>query len=213
MAQTRNEVLLFGASPGRRFRIAQIGDVDEGHDRAIERAVRLAIGKNAHHEPAICSDDADLFRRALMVLDDFADHGQRAVTCDFRRDIRYCSPDVGFDKVEQLLGARREFANQQVLVQKDRGDVDAFKKVLPSKIFEYSATGKPILAGVAGFAADFLNKNVLGTFVFEPNNVEQMEKALEGLMAGPTHYDRAGFIDEFMRDKIISKMANEILSL
>lgn len=92
-------------------------------------------------------------------------------------------------------------------------DFNAFKKVLPSKIFEYSATGKPILAGVAGFAADFLNKNVLGTFVFEPNNVEQMEKALEGLMAGPTHYDRAGFIDEFMRDKIISKMANEILSL
>jgi len=92
-------------------------------------------------------------------------------------------------------------------------DFNAFKKVLPSKIFEYAATGKPILAGVAGFAADFLCENVSGTFVFEPNNVEQMGKALEKLMVGPGYYDRADFIDEFMRDKIISKMANEILSL
>jgi len=38
-------------------------------------------------------------------------------------------------------------------------------------------------------------------------------KALEKLMVGPGYYDRADFIDEFMRDKIISKMANEIISL
>jgi len=92
-------------------------------------------------------------------------------------------------------------------------DFNAFKKVLPSKIFEYAATGKPILAGVSGFAADFLHENVPGAFVFEPNNVEQMEKALEKLMVGPGYYDRADFIDEFTREKIISKMANEILSL
>ena len=92
-------------------------------------------------------------------------------------------------------------------------DLNAFKKVLPSKIFEYAATGKPILAGVSGFAAVFLCEKVPGAFVFEPNNVEQMGKALEKLMVGPGYYDRADFIDEFMRDKIISKMANEIISL
>ena len=92
-------------------------------------------------------------------------------------------------------------------------DFNAVKKVIPSKIFEYAATGKPVLAGVSGFAADFLCKKVPGAFVFEPNNVEQMEKALEKLMVGPGYYDRADFIDEFMRDKIISKMANEIFSL
>ncbi len=92
-------------------------------------------------------------------------------------------------------------------------DLNAFKKVLPSKIFEYAATGKPILAGVTGFAADFLNKNVDGAFVFEPNNVEQMERALDKLTDGPMYYDRTDFIDEFMREKIISKMAHDILSL
>ena len=69
------------------------------------------------------------------------------------------------------------------------------------------------MAGVTGFAADFLNKNVRGAFVFKPNNVEQMKKALEKLMEGPLHYDRADFIDKFMRERIINKMAYEILSL
>ena len=92
-------------------------------------------------------------------------------------------------------------------------DFNAFKKVLPSKIFEYAATGKPILAGVSGFAAEFLCEKVPGAFVFEPNNVEQMEKALEKLMVGPGYYDRSDFVDEFMRDNVIGKMANEILSL
>jgi len=58
-------------------------------------------------------------------------------------------------------------------------DLNAFKKVLPSKIFEYAATGKPILAGVSGFSADFLCEKVPGAFVFEPNNVEQMEGSRE----------------------------------
>ena len=92
-------------------------------------------------------------------------------------------------------------------------DFNALTKVLPSKIFEYAATGKPILAGVSGFAADFLKQNVIGAFVFEPNNVEQMQVALKNLMEGPTQYNRAEFIDKFMRDKIISRMANDILSL
>ena len=35
-------------------------------------------------------------------------------------------------------------------------DYEAFKKVLPSKIFEYAATGKPVIAGLAGYAATFV---------------------------------------------------------
>ncbi|MSQ98851.1 MAG: glycosyltransferase WbuB, partial [Xanthomonadales bacterium] len=47
-------------------------------------------------------------------------------------------------------------------------DHPAFQKVLPSKIFEYAATGKPILAGVAGYPAEFLRDRVPGCEVFEP---------------------------------------------
>ena len=37
-------------------------------------------------------------------------------------------------------------------------DKSAFEKVLPSKIFEYAATGKPLLAGVAGYASRIFEK-------------------------------------------------------
>ena len=47
-------------------------------------------------------------------------------------------------------------------------DFDAFKKVLPSKIFEYAATGKPIWAGVAGYAAEFITSKIENSAVFFP---------------------------------------------
>ena len=47
-------------------------------------------------------------------------------------------------------------------------DYPAFKKVLPSKIFEYAATGKPILAGVSGYAADFIESELLNAEVLPP---------------------------------------------
>jgi glycosyltransferase involved in cell wall biosynthesis len=42
----------------------------------------------------------------------------------------------------------------------DLNDYDAFKKVLPSKIFEYAALGKPVWAGVSGYAAEFVRSEI-----------------------------------------------------
>jgi len=36
----------------------------------------------------------------------------------------------------------------------------AFDRVLPSKIFEYAATGKPVIAGIGPVAGQFLRENV-----------------------------------------------------
>jgi glycosyltransferase involved in cell wall biosynthesis len=47
-------------------------------------------------------------------------------------------------------------------------DYQAFTRVLPSKIFEYAALGKPIWAGVAGYAAEFLRSEVTNAAVFAP---------------------------------------------
>ena len=44
----------------------------------------------------------------------------------------------------------------------------AFEKVLPSKIFEYAALRKPILAGVAGYAARFIEEEIGNAAVFAP---------------------------------------------
>ena len=90
-------------------------------------------------------------------------------------------------------------------------DRDAFLKVLPSKLFEYAATGKPILAGVAGHAADFIKENVPGCEIFPPGNVGAMIDKLGILMAGPKHYERASFKEKFSRKKIMRDYAVHLL--
>ena len=89
----------------------------------------------------------------------------------------------------------------------------AFEKVLPSKIFEYGATGKPILAGVSGYAGDYLRANVPGVEVFEPCDHVGMQLGLQRLLAGPRMIDRRDFKVNNNRMMIAAKMANDILSL
>jgi glycosyltransferase involved in cell wall biosynthesis len=89
----------------------------------------------------------------------------------------------------------------------------AFHKVLPSKIFEYVATGKPILAGVGGYAADFLRESVLNVEVFAPCDSDAMKASLKRLLAGPSTIDRAEFCSHYLRPNIMEKMARDILTL
>lgn len=91
-------------------------------------------------------------------------------------------------------------------------DVPAFEKVIPSKLFEYAATGRPILAGVGGFPAQFATDNIDGVFVFKPLDVSGFVSALERAAAGPSRYDRREFVERYSRRKIMSRMAEEILA-
>lgn len=87
----------------------------------------------------------------------------------------------------------------------------AFEKVLPSKIFEYAATGKPIWAGVAGYAAKFIAAEVPNAAVFAPCNIPQAADSLDGLIL---HYEpRLDFIARYARRNIASAMAKDILAL
>ena len=88
-------------------------------------------------------------------------------------------------------------------------DYDAFKKVLPSKIFEYAATGKPIWAGVAGFSAKFLNREVSNVAVFEPCDIDGAERAF--LRLDLVSVSREDFVRRFSRESISRDMAGDIL--
>jgi glycosyltransferase involved in cell wall biosynthesis len=57
---------------------------------------------------------------------------------------------------------------------------ELFTTVLPSKMFEASAMGKPIILGVEGFAAELLNRSGGGVCV-EPENPEDLVAAVERL--------------------------------
>jgi len=89
-------------------------------------------------------------------------------------------------------------------------DYDAFKKVLPSKIFEYAALGKPIWAGVGGYAAEFLVSEVSNVAVFPPCDVFQAINAFEKLNI--SDMPRDSFVEKFQRKAIMKKMVDDILS-
>jgi len=90
-------------------------------------------------------------------------------------------------------------------------DLNAFKKVLPSKLFEYAATGKPILAGIAGYSAQFLLKNVCNAVVFPPCDTAAAKNALYSL--NPKITDRTDFISRFRRDNLMHKLVEDIIGL
>ncbi len=110
-------------------------------------------------------------------------------------------------KREQLL---QEYRNADVLFL-HLADYDAFKKVLPSKIFEYAATGKPIWAGVAGYAAKFIAGEIENAAVFYPADITGAEKAFEMLNIDETK--RAVFVQKFARSNIMGLMASDIIGM
>ena len=90
-------------------------------------------------------------------------------------------------------------------------DYPAFRKVLPSKIFELATFGKPIIAGVSGFAAEFIKNEVSDSFVFEPCNDKQLVDFLRSDIASNT-INRKEFKLKYRRSNINSLMAESILS-
>jgi UDP-N-acetylglucosamine:LPS N-acetylglucosamine transferase len=90
----------------------------------------------------------------------------------------------------------------------------AFERVLPSKIFEYGSFGKPILAGVSGYSADFLNRNIPQSSVFEPCNIDMCIESFKGTGKLNVNFDvTASFKKEYSRCNIMSNMADKIMSI
>lgn len=92
-------------------------------------------------------------------------------------------------------------------------DFDAFKKVLPSKIFEYAAMAKPIVAGVGGYAREFLKLNVPDSLVFAPCDIDDFSRQYDSFSGKVDVAARQRFIDNFSREKIMDDMAVDILTL
>ena len=88
-------------------------------------------------------------------------------------------------------------------------DYEAFKKVLPSKLFEYAATGKPVWAGVAGYAAEFIRDEIDNAAVFPPCAVEEAVRSFDLLMLREA--PRAAFVAKYTRAAISRAMAADIL--
>jgi len=88
-------------------------------------------------------------------------------------------------------------------------DYPAFEKVLPSKIFEYAALGKPILAGVSGYAAEFLKQEVENCAVFNPRDAVEALDVFDQLKL--VDIDRVLFKEKFSRQAIMQEMSNDLV--
>ena len=86
----------------------------------------------------------------------------------------------------------------------------AFESVLPSKIFEYAALGKPILAGVSGYAAQFLSEEVSNSAIFNPCDVDSAIKAFEHLTI--QDINRENFIEKYSRKNIMENFSEDLIS-
>lgn len=88
-------------------------------------------------------------------------------------------------------------------------DLEAFKKVMPSKMFEYGAFDKPIIAGVGGYAAQFVEKNIPNHILFKPTDVDEFVNQMRNYQLKFEH--RESFIKNFSRKSIDKKLAASIV--
>lgn len=87
----------------------------------------------------------------------------------------------------------------------------AFEKVLPSKLFEYGGIGKPIIAGVNGYAAQFIKENLDGSLVFNACDIEDFKSKWDDFLhSKATRNNR--FSDTYARHNLMKKLANLVLN-
>jgi glycosyltransferase involved in cell wall biosynthesis len=91
------------------------------------------------------------------------------------------------------------------------GAYPAFEKVLPSKLFEYAALGKPVLAGVKGFAARFVTEEIDNAAVFPPCDTGAAVNAFGTLQL--VSRPRPSFVAKYARSNIVRAMAKDVLEL
>lgn len=90
-------------------------------------------------------------------------------------------------------------------------DLDAFKKVLPSKIFELATFSSPMIAGVSGYAKEFIEREIRSSFVFAPCDVEAMVQGVKEMNVSKEIIDRKEFFNKYKRDHINHAMADSII--
>lgn len=106
-----------------------------------------------------------------------------------------------------------EFYKNSGILFLQLNNYDAFTKVLPSKLFEYAATYKPIIAGVDGYARKFVEKYLPDTLVYKPCDFEDFCYKYNNFKWNINAEKRKNFIDQFSRRKIMNEMAKDFLGI
>ncbi|ANS84208.1 hypothetical protein VSVS12_00391 [Vibrio scophthalmi] len=159
-------------------------------------------GQGLHHIiPAFAESLSSKYQ--ITIIGDGGRHSQLRDSVAGMSNVILLPPVKRHELVEKYLAADILFLHLN--------DYPAFEKVLPSKIFEYAAIEKPILAGVSGYSASFIRDEVPNAEVFYPNNAIAAVEALNRL--DMKSHDRSEFINKYQRSNIMSEMAKSIISV
>lgn len=90
-------------------------------------------------------------------------------------------------------------------------DKDAFYRAIPSKIFEYAATEKIIIAGLKGFSKEFVKENITNVILFNSNDYSDLITAYNNFEIELS--DRSEFLAKYKRNDILIEMSQDILCL
>ena len=131
---------------------------------------------------------------------------EKRIEAEGIKNVELLSP-VGRDKLIQ-------FYDRADILFLHLNDLPAFKRVLPSKIFEYAALGKPVIAGIAGYSAQFVRDNVGYGYVFPPGDVDTCITCIENATTEDiTQETIDSFVMKFSRSQIMDAMSDHILSV
>ena len=122
------------------------------------------------------------------------------------------------DNVEILPPVKREklikYYQDADILFLHLNNIPALRRVLPSKIFEYTALKKPIIAGLDGYSAKFLKDNNPNAILFNPGNVNQCINSIKKAESLKINEDNIpNFVEKYAREKIMENMASHILSI
>ena len=91
-------------------------------------------------------------------------------------------------------------------------NIPAFQRVLPSKIFEYIALKKPIIAGLSGYSAKFLKSHASYAHIFHPGDFKE---AVNGILNADkviiSEEEVSNFLKTFARAAIMDKMSSQLI--
>ncbi|MDD2129116.1 glycosyltransferase family 4 protein [Pseudomonas sp. 17391] len=131
------------------------------------------------------------------------------------KDLKFALLQAKVENVKISQPMRREdllrIYNQADILFLHLNNLKAFRRVLPSKLFEYAATNKPIWGGLSGYAGRFAKKRIKNTALFSPCDLEGAIEAFYRLEL--QHTPRSEFVHEFSRNNIKKEMAKDVLQI
>lgn len=93
-------------------------------------------------------------------------------------------------------------------------NIPAFERVLPSKLFEYAAIGKPIIAGLSGYSAEFVNHNIPYASIFKPLDTKSAVKYIKSLSSYQISEEYVrNFVKLYSREEIMNQMSDHLIKI